>query len=198
MKAEGTVRWQLAILISIAIAISYLDRQTLPVAVHAISKDIPLTNSQFSALQSAFLFAYALMYAGGGKLVDLLGTHRGFTVIMLFWSLACASHSLATGFGMLAASRFLLGMGEGGGFPAATRAVAEWFPAKERATAMGIINAGTAAGAVAAPPLIAAVLGYTNWRWIFVLTGGLGILWVLWWRLSYSSTPATVSALADP
>jgi ACS family hexuronate transporter-like MFS transporter len=89
---------------------------------------------------------------------------------------------------MLLASRALLGMGEGGGFPAATRAVAEWFPAKERATAMGIINAGTAVGAVAAPPLIAAVLGYTNWRWIFVLTGGLGLLWVLWWRLSYTTS----------
>ena len=185
-------------MVSAAIAISYLDRQTLPVAVQTISKDIPLTNGQFSALQSAFLFSYALMYAGGGKLVDLLGTRRGFTVIMLFWSLACASHALAASFAMLMTSRFLLGMGEGGGFPAATRAVAEWFPAKERATAMGIINAGTAAGAVAAPPLIAAVLGYTNWRWIFVLTGGLGVLWVLWWRLSYSSTPATVSALADP
>jgi ACS family hexuronate transporter-like MFS transporter len=192
------VRWRIAIMVSAAIAISYLDRQTLPVAVQAISKDIPLTNGQFSALQSAFLFSYALMYAGGGKLVDLLGTRRGFTVIMLFWSLACASHALAASFAMLMTSRFLLGMGEGGGFPAATRAVAEWFPAKERATAMGIINAGTAAGAVAAPPLIAAVLGYTNWRWIFVLTGGLGILWVLWWHLSYSSTPATVSALADP
>ena len=152
MKAEGTVRWQLAILISIAIAISYLDRQTLPVAVHAISKDIPLTNSQFSALQSAFLFAYALMYAGGGKLVDLLGTRRGFTVIMLFWSFACASHALATSFALLAVSRFLLGMGEGGGFPAATRAVAESFSANERATAMGIINAGTSVGAVIAPP----------------------------------------------
>jgi len=192
------VRWRIAIIVSAAIAISYLDRQTLPVAVQTISKDIPLTNGQFSALQSAFLFSYALMYAGGGKLVDLLGTRRGFTVIMLFWSLACASHALAASFAMLMTSRFLLGMGEGGGFPAATRAVAEWFPAKERATAMGIINAGTAAGAVAAPPLIAAVLGYTNWRWIFVLTGGLGVLWVLWWRLSYSSTPATVSALADP
>jgi ACS family hexuronate transporter-like MFS transporter len=192
------VRWRIAIMVSAAIAISYLDRQTLPVAVQAISKDIPLTNGQFSALQSAFLFSYALMYAGGGKLVDLLGTRRGFTVIMLFWSLACASHALAASFAMLMTSRFLLGMGEGGGFPAATRAVAEWFPAKERATAMGIINAGTAAGAVAAPPLIAAVLGYTNWRWIFVLTGGLGVLWVLWWHLSYSSTPATVSALADP
>src|ERR1700689_4800931 len=181
----------MAILVSAAIAISFLDRQTLPVAVQAITKDIPLTNGQFSALQSAFLFAYALMYAGGGKLVDLLGTHRGFTVIMLFWSLACASHSLATGFGMLAASRFLLGMGEGGGFPAATRAVAEWFPTKERATAMGIINAGTAIGAVVAPPLIAAVLGYANWRWIFVLTGGIGLLWVVWWQFSYSPPPST-------
>ncbi|MGC1650419.1 MAG: MFS transporter [Candidatus Sulfotelmatobacter sp.] len=191
------MRWRIAILISAAIAISYLDRQTLPVAVQAISKDIPLTNGQFSALQSAFLFSYALMYAGGGKLVDLLGTHRGFTVIMLFWSLACASHALAAGFAMLLTSRFLLGVGEGGGFPAATRAVAEWFPAKERATAMGIINAGTAVGAVAAPPLIAAVLGYTNWRWIFVLTGGLGIFWVAWWRLSYASIRSLVST-EDP
>ena len=193
------MRWRIAILVSAAIAISYLDRQTLPVAVQAISKDIPLTNGQFSALQSAFLFSYALMYAGGGKLVDLLGTHRGFTVIMLFWSLACASHGLATSFAMLAASRFLLGVGEGGGFPAATRAVAEWFPTKERATAMGIINAGTAIGAVVAPPLIAAVLGYTNWRWIFVFTGAIGLLWVAWWRLSYSPPPtASSETAADP
>ncbi len=92
------MRWRIAVLISAAIAISYLDRQTLPVAVKAISRDIPLTNEQFSTLQSAFLFAYALMYAGGGKLVDVLRTRRGFTVIMLFWSIACASHALATGF----------------------------------------------------------------------------------------------------
>ena len=195
---EINLRWRIAILVSAAIAISYLDRQTLPVAVQAISKDIPLTNGQFSALQSAFLFSYALMYAGGGKLVDLLGSHRGFTVIMLFWSLACASHALAASFAMLLTSRCLLGMGEGGGFPAATRAVAEWFPARERATAMGIINAGTAVGAVAAPPLIAAVLGYTNWRWIFVLTGALGILWVVWWRLSSSSTHSLASAFTGP
>lgn len=185
------MRWRVAILVSAAIAISYLDRQTLPVAVQAISRDIPLNNTQFSALQSAFLFAYALMYAGGGKLVDLLGTRRGFMVIMLFWSLACASHALAAGFAMLMASRFLLGMGEGGGFPAATRAVAEWFPTKERATAMGIINAGTAVGAIVAPPLIATILAYSKWRWIFVLTGGIGLLWTAWWRLSYR--PPSVS-----
>lgn len=178
------MRWQLATLVSLAIAISYLDRQTLPVAVQSISREIPLTNSQFSALQSAFLFSYALMYAGGGKLIDVLGTRRGFTVIMLFWSVACASHALATSFFLLATSRFLLGMGEGGGFPAATRAVAEFFPAGERATAMGIINAGTSVGAVVAPPLIAVILLYTNWRWIFVVTGCLGLLWTLGWKLS--------------
>ena len=99
------MRWRVAILVSIAIAISYLDRQTLPVAVQSISRDIPLSNSQFSALQSAFLFSYALMYAGGGKLVDVLGTTRGFTLIMLFWSFACAGHALASSFMLLADSR---------------------------------------------------------------------------------------------
>jgi ACS family hexuronate transporter-like MFS transporter len=193
---ERNLRWRIAILVSAAIAVSYLDRQTLPVAIKAISKDIPLTNVQFSDLQSAFLFSYALMYAGGGKLVDYLGTHRGFTVIMLFWSLACASHALATSFALLATSRFLLGMGEGGGFPAATRAVAEWFPTKERATAMGIINAGTAVGAVVAPPLIAVVLGYTSWRWIFVVTGAFGLLWAAWWNWSYRA-PEAISPVVD-
>jgi len=181
------LRWRIATLVSIAIAISYLDRQTLPVAVSAIAKDIPLSNQGFSALQSAFLLSYAFMYLGGGKLVDSLGTRIGFAIIMTFWSLANASHALATSFAMLMGSRFLLGMGEGGGFPAATRAVAEWFPTKDRASAMGIINAGSAVGGVIAPPLIALVLGYAGWRWIFVITGGFGLLWTLWWISSYSS-----------
>jgi len=195
------LRWRVAILVSAAIAISYLDRQTLPVAIKAISHDIPISNEQYSFLQSTFLFAYALMYAGGGKLVDRLGTYRGFTVIMIFWSVACASHALATGFVMLAGSRLLLGIGEGGGFPAATRAVAEWFPTDERATAMGIINAGTAVGAVAAPPLIALVLAYANWRWIFAVTGAFGLLWAAWWMLHYSepasSNPTTATITGD-
>src|SRR6266567_9091661 len=88
-------------------------------------------------------------------------------------------------FAMLAGSRFLLGMGEGSGFPAATRAVAEGFPISERSTAMGIINAGTAVGAVVAPPMIATVLRSTNWHWIFFPTGAIGLLWTLWGRLAY-------------
>src|SRR5205823_447039 len=99
-----------------------------------------------------------LMYLGGGWLMDRIGTQRGFALIMIFWSLACASHGLALNVGMLAASRLLLGMGEGGGFPAATRVITEWFPVKERSSAMGIINGGTAVGAVIAPPLIAFVI----------------------------------------
>src|SRR5215469_11152268 len=107
MKAN---RWRIALLISAAIAVSYFDRQTLPVAIKAIQAEIPVSNTQFAELQSAFLMAYAVMYAAGGKLVDALGVRRGFLLIMAWWSLACASHGLATVFGVLAVSRFLLGM----------------------------------------------------------------------------------------
>lgn len=186
-EIEHLVRWRIAILVSVAIAISYLDRQTLPVAIKAIGKDIPISNEQFSALQSAFLLSYAFMYAGGGKLVDALGTKRGFALIMAFWSFACVSHSIAASFAMLVVSRFLLGIGEGGGFPAATRVVAEWFSPKDSATAMGIINGGTAVGAVVAPPLIAVILAYLSWRWIFVIAGAAGLLWTLWWQVRYSA-----------
>ena len=180
-----TLRWRIAVLVSAAIAISYLDRQTLPVAIKAIERDIPVSNQQFSLLQTAFLITYAFMYAAGGRLLDVLGTRRGFTIIMAFWSLACMSHGLATSFVLLAACRLLLGAGEGGGFPAATRAVAEWFPTKERSTAMGIMNAGTAVGMVVAPPLIALLLSFTSWRSIFVVTGALGLAWTVWWRRDY-------------
>ena len=157
----------------------------MPVAIDAIQREIPINNTQFSHLQVAFLLAYAVMYAGGGKLIDVLGTRRGFLWIMLFWSLACASHGFAAGFGMLALSRFLLGVGEGGGFPAATKAVSEWFPSRERSTAMGIINAGTAVGAVIAPPALAAVIENLGWRWVFFLCGAAGLLWSVWWLREY-------------
>jgi ACS family hexuronate transporter-like MFS transporter len=189
-------RWRIALLLSAAIAISYLDRQTLPVAIGEIRKDIPLSNQTKALLDSAFLLTYGLMYVGGGRLMDFLGTRRGFLVIMLFWSLACASHAFATGVIMLAASRLLLGAGEGGGFPAATRAVAEWFPTVDRSTAMGIINAGTGVGGILAPPLIAAViahvtwLGISPWRWVFLITGGLGLLWTIWWVCDYRTPQA--------
>ena len=190
------IRWRVALLVCVAIAISYLDRQSLPVAVGAIQLEIPLTNTQFGALSSVFLFAYALAYAGGGVLLDRLGTRRGFLVIMVFWSVACASHGLATNVWMLAASRFLLGAGEGGGFPAATKVIAEWFPVGQRSTAMGIVNAGTAVGAVVAPPAIAALLLYSNWRWVFVACGIAGLAWSVWWS-AFTKSVTFADASAD-
>jgi len=186
------MKWRVALLVCLAIAISYLDRQSLPVAVNALQRDIPLTNTQFGALGSVFLLAYALAYAGGGVLIDRLGTRRGFLVIMVFWSLACASHSLATSVWMLAGSRFLLGAGEGGGFPAATKVIAEWFPVGERSTAMGVVNAGTAIGAVVAPPAIAAIITHGNWRWVFVACGAAGLAWTLWWSSVFGKTTTPV------
>ncbi len=190
-------RWRIAFVVSVAIAVSYLDRQSLPVAVAAIQKDIPLTNTAFGALTSMFLLSYALMYAGGGALIDRLGTRRGFLVIMVFWSIACASHAFATGFWMLAASRFLLGAGEGGGFPAATKVVAERFAPAQRSTAMGIINAGTAVGAVIAPPAIGAIIAFGSWRWTFVVFGAAGLLWAAWWSLEASAGDNPAAAQPD-
>jgi MFS transporter, ACS family, aldohexuronate transporter len=188
------LRWRIAFLIGAAIAISYLDRQTVSVAIAAIQRDFPVTNEQFSHLQALFLTAYAAMYMGGGRLLDVLGTRRGFLLIMIWWSLACAAHGLATGVMALGVCRFLLGMGEGGGFPAATRAVAEWFPIKERSLAMGIINGGTAVGAVVAPPLIAGIISVAGWRWVFFAVGAVGLLWTIWWMRDYFP-PAVHSAL---
>ncbi len=178
-------RWQLAILVCAAITISYFDRQTLPVAIKHITSDIPIPDERYAHLGTFFLLTYGLMYIAGGRLIDALGTRMGFLLIMLFWSLACASHGLATSFTMLAASRLLLGVGEGGGFPAATKAVAEWFPARERSTAMGIINAGTAVGGILAPPAIATILFYLHWPWVFYFSGAAGLLWTVWWVRSY-------------
>jgi ACS family hexuronate transporter-like MFS transporter len=191
------LRWKMAILITAAIAISYFDRQTLPIAIRAIQREIPVTNTQFSHLQAAFLAAYALMYAGSGKLIDVLGTRKGFLLIMVWWSLACASQGLATSVPILAVSLFLLGMGEGGGFPAATKAMSEWFPARERSTAMGLMNAGTAVGAVAAPPLIALTLAHLSWRWVFYLAGAVGLAWTLWWIRDYQPAASHPRLSAD-
>jgi MFS transporter, ACS family, hexuronate transporter len=178
-----SLRWGVCLLISAAIAISYFDRQTLPVAIAAIQRDIPVSNTQFSQLQAWFLVGYAVMYAGGGKLIDWLGTRLGLALIMVWWSLACASQGLAGSVGVFAISRFLLGAGEGGGFPASTKAVSEWFPTRERSTAMGIINAGTAVGSVIAPPAITLIIMGLGWRWVFFLSGAIGALWTaLWWN----------------
>ena len=196
VSALSRWRWVVGGALAAITAINYLDRQTLPVVIGEIQKDIAVSNSAFSTLQALFLFAYALMYAGGGWLVDRLGSRVGYAVVAGLWSAACMAHAAAQSVVGLGAARFFLGLGEGGGFPASAKAVSEWFPARERSMAVGVFNTGSALGAVIAPPLIAAIVLHWHWRAVFVLTGAVGLVWAAtWWRLYQ---PAATSPLVSP
>ena len=187
------LRWRVIAMVVAAIAISYFDRQTISVAIAVIQRNIRITDEQFSYLQTAFLLAYAALYVIGGRLLDRLGTRRGFLLIMLWWSVACMLHGFANGFMWLLVMRCLLGIGEGGAFPAASRVVSEWLPTTERSTGMGIINAGTAVGSLLAPPLIGVVILWSGWRAVFFVAGGIGLLWVVWWACAYRNNPTPLS-----
>ena len=180
------LRWYFVLMVTVAIAISYFDRQTLPVAISAIQRNIPISNEQFSYLQTAFLLAYATMYRCGraasgpaGDAAWVSGDH-GVVVGGLRAAWICGGVWVAAG-----GAVFCWGWVKGEGFPAAVRVVSEWIPAEERSTAVGIINAGTAVGSVLAAPLVARVILTLGWRWVFFLSGGLGMMWVVWWWASY-------------
>ncbi len=186
MRAEHLriphLRWWIAGLLACASALSYLDRQSFPVASIEIQKHIAISDQQYAMLQMLFLLAYSVMYAGGGKIADWLGTRNAYFLLILFWSAATGLHGLVNTVIGLGAGRFLLGLGEGGGFPCSSKAISEWFPAKDRAFAFGIVNTGSSVGAVIAPPLIALIVLTLNWRWIFFLTSAAGLIWgVVWW-----------------
>jgi MFS transporter, ACS family, hexuronate transporter len=185
MPRIRNLRWWVAGLLACASALSYLDRQSFPVAVTEIQKQIALSNRQYSVLQMLFLLAYSAMYAGGGKLADWLGTRLGYAVLILWWSVATILHGLVSTVSGLGVARFLLGSGEGGGFPCSAKAVSEWFPPEDRAFAFGIFNTGSSVGAVIAPPLIAFIILTLDWRWVFFITGAAGLLWALAWWLFY-------------
>jgi ACS family hexuronate transporter-like MFS transporter len=178
-------RWWIAGLLALATAINYLDRQSLPVVINEVRKTIPVSDVDYSYLQMAFLLAYAIMYAVGGKILDVLGTRIGYTVMIVWWSLANMLHGFVSSLLGLGIARFLLGIGEGGGFPGSAKAVSEWFPAKERSFAFGIFNTGSSLGAVIAPPLIALITMSMGWRYVFILTGAVGIIWAIFWIRIY-------------
>jgi ACS family hexuronate transporter-like MFS transporter len=178
------LRWYIAALLAAATALSYLDRQNLPVAIIDIQKTIPITDKQYSHLSMLFLLAYGVMYAIGGRILDLLGTRRGYALMIAWWSAATLGLGLVNSVAGLGLGLFMVGLGEGGGFPGSAKAVSEWFPSHERSFAFGIFNTGSSLGAVMAPPLIALVIILFKWRYVFYLAGTLGAVWlVFWWRL---------------
>ncbi|MGA0556056.1 MFS transporter [Larkinella sp. VNQ87] len=186
MKTIAHFRWWIVGLIALVTAINYLDRQNLPVALSEIRKTIPISDSQYGLINSLFLFAYGTMYAVGGYLLDRLGSRKGYALMTLWWSLANMLHGLVSSLTGLGIARFLLGVGEGGGFPASAKVVSEWFPTRERSLAFGLFNTGSSVGAVVAPPLIALIISVLDWRWTFLLSGGIGIVWALVWLRIYT------------
>jgi ACS family hexuronate transporter-like MFS transporter len=184
MRKIKNLRWQIAFLLSAAIGLCYLYKQSLPVIVPELQKSIPISDSQYSQLQFVFLLAYGVMSAIGGGLLDMVGTRTGYLVMLIWWSVTNMLQGLVTNVFGLGVARFLLGLGEGGGFPGAAKAISEWFPKQERSLAFGIFNTGASIGALIAPPLFASLVLWSNWRVAFLVTGVIGLLLAfVWYRI---------------
>jgi ACS family hexuronate transporter-like MFS transporter len=181
------IAWAIAGLLCLATTINYLDRQAIGIVSVEIQREFSLTEQEYSYIVSAFLLAYAIGYAIAGYVVDRLGARRGFAWSMATWSLAQLLHGFAIGKWSLGSYRFLLGLTEPGAWPAAAKAIAEWFPASQRALAMGIFNAGTSLGSALAPVTVALITLRYGWRSAFVLTGLAGVVWLAAWLLIYRS-----------
>lgn len=185
MKESSNIRWRVAGTIFLATTINYIDRQALSVAAPVIRKDLGLSNEQYGWIVSAFLLAYAIMQMVSGRLIDNLGTKKGFTLAVVWWSIANMLHAFGKGMMSLGFFRFLLGIGEAGNYPAAMKAISEWFPKEERTKAVGILNMGPGLGAIIAPPLMAWLITDFGWKMAFVATGAIGFFWLILWQKVY-------------
>lgn len=187
MAARSQLRWWIIGLIAVATVINYVDRTSLAVMWPSISRDTHLSKEDYANIVSAFMICYALGQAVSGRIIDRVGTRLGFVLSVAVWSLACAGHALARSLATLSLARGILGFSEAGNWPGATKAVAEWFPRRERALAQGIFNAGASLGAVVSAPLIALLFSVFGWRATFIVVGGLGFIWLVpWWILARS------------
>ncbi len=187
-KSPKKYRWTILSLVFFATTINYLDRQVI-----SLLKDDYLqplfgwNESDYANIVIAFQIMYALGMVGSGLIIDKIGTKLGYALSLLIWSFASIGHAFASSTLGFLVARGVLGFSEAGNFPAAIKTVAEWFPKKERALAAGIFNSGTNVGAILAPltvPLIAIKWG---WQWAFIITGAIGLIWLLFWWLFYES-----------
>lgn len=180
---KNNIRWLILIMVFVATGLNFLDRQVLSITIIKIQKEFNLDNVQYGMINTSFLISYALMFTIGGRLTELFGGKIGLGFSVLIWSVASALHGIIDSFYQLLIFRFLLGVGEGGCFPAAAKTVSELFEKKERAFANGIAIGGSAIGAVLAPPLTIFISNSLGWRWSFIVPGAVGILWAICWVL---------------
>ncbi len=185
-KRYGNIRWGIAAMLFFVSALNYLDRQVLSVLAPTIQAELGLTDIDYSYVTSAFLLSYTIMYAISGTIIDKLGTRKGFMWFVGGWSLANVLHGFAKTVTQFSVFRFLLGAAESANFPAGVKAASEWFPLKERALAIGLLNAGSSAGAALAIPLVSFIAITINWQAAFVITGLMGVIWMFfWWKQYY-------------
>jgi len=179
------VRWLMLALLFFATTINYLDRIVFSVLIPVIRKDLNLSDHEYGNINGAFQIAYTVGFIFMGKFVDRYGTRLGYSVAIVWWSLAAGLHAFSRGALSMSFWRAMLGLGEAGNFPAAIKSVAEWFPKKDRAFATGIFNAGTNVASMIGAPLFVAMNVAFGWRACFLITASLGFLWLVAWLLLY-------------
>ena len=187
------MRWWICALLFFATTINYIDRQVFAILAPQLQTEIGWSEIEYGYIVTAFQLSYAVGLLMVGKLIDFLGTKKGFILSIIVWSLAAMAHALARtpiGFGL---ARLALGIGESGNFPAAIKTISEWFPRKERALATGIFNSGSNIGAIVAPLLVPIIALNFGWQAAFILTGLLGFIWLFFWLRLMSRPEENVS-----
>ena len=181
----GNQRWIVVALLFFATTINYIDRQVIGLLKPTLEVEFGWSENDYANIVMAFTAAYALGLLVFGRIIDKIGTKMGFSISIVFWSIAACLHGVVKttfGFGV---ARAALGLGESGNFPAAIKTVAEWFPKKERALATGIFNSGANIGAVFAPILVPTILALYGWQEAFIITGAIGFVWLIFWLYYY-------------
>ena len=184
-NAIGKYRWTICALVFFATTINYLDRQVISLVKEDLDAEFGWTKTDYANITVAFQLAYAIAMFGVGRLIDRLGTKMGYALSLILWSIAAIGHALVKSTGGCFIARAALGVTESGNFPAAIKTTAEWFPKKERALATGIFNSGTNIGAIIAPLTVPFIADALNWRWAFIITGAIGLVWLIFWFWLY-------------
>lgn len=200
MKIKG-LRWYVVGLVGLATVVNYIDRNALGILWPQISLDLGFTEEEsknvYATISVFFLTAYAISKGLSGRLFDIIGTRIGFVVSIVVWSGSAILHAFASGGMSMSIFRAMLGAGEAGNWPGATKANAEWFPVKERALAQGIFNSGASIGAIISAPLIAIIFTWIGWKGTFILIGLLGFIWVIPWLYFHRGNPDVSPLITD-
>ena len=182
-------RWYVLLLISVMYLITYLDRVNISTAAPQISKEFGFDKITMGVIFSAFVWAYALFQVPGGWLSDRFGARGVLTGVVAYWSIMTAATAAAFSGASFIVVRFLFGVGEAGAFPGATRAMQLWYPRRERGLVQGVTHSASRLGAAIAPPIVVLIMSELGWRPVFYICGAVGLLWSLWWALSYRNLP---------